>query len=201
MCFSYNSFKYPFQFPFLTSVLCSVQSVPGPWCCVWVVILWGQSSLGRLDGSSMGHTFCFPSPQPFPCSLAWTSQAADLHSQPHPWLQADGGRTVTAFLQKQVQRDFPSTREKLSFFQTLLLWESMLKAVKSVKQYHRLPFNRRALPSSFTLLLLLQSLEHLKLPLYVVQQDRKVVSHIVMDWITALTFSFSNRHHVYQDTV
>lgn len=75
----------------------------------------------------------------------------------------------------------------------------MLKAVKSVKQYPRLPFNRRALPSSFTLLF--QPLEHLKFPLSVVQQDRKAVSDMVMDWITALTFICINRLHVYQDTV
>lgn len=99
-----------------------------------------------------------------------TPSVAPLHSPSHadlpefPWLLISIHSPIHGSRLTGAEQLLLSYRNSCK--ETLLLRESMLKAVKSAKQYPRLPFNRRALPSSFTLLL--QSLEHLKLPLPVV---------------------------------
>lgn len=113
----------PFQIslpvPVFFLLVCLMQSVAEGWCCMGgdpVLILWGLELPGRLDDTGIGHSFCCPSPQPFPCSLAWTSQDASLHSQPHPWLQADGGRTVAAFYRNGCKETFFPPEKRCPYF-------------------------------------------------------------------------------------
>lgn len=84
-------FQISLPVPAVFLPVCLVQSVPGPWCCVWVWPSTDPVTPGAAWEGWMAAGWASPSAAPLHSpshSPAWISQAAGLHSQPHPWLQA-----------------------------------------------------------------------------------------------------------------
>lgn len=174
MCLSYKLFKSPLKSCFLLT-WCSLCQDHGAVCGCWPSTDPGRPRAPRKvgwkqDGSRMAAGCSTPSVAPL-----HSPSHADLPEFPQLLISIHspihGSRLTGA---EQLLLSYRNSCKET--FWTLLLRESMLKAVKSAEQYPRLPFNRRALPSSFTLLL--QSLEHLKLPQpCCVARQKSCVSH------------------------